>query len=284
MTLASKLGRLLTTTASDGRPAQTAQQLFQEWDLDNSGGIDKEEFRIACRKLGLVGDNTVPEAVWKLKGLSKAEKETCDALFDSLDLDSGGDLDLRELAAGLDNLKALWAKQADQQARVRTELSNMEENVALCERALSATQVFEATQAELTAIVDSPSLETKVGRQFIKLTKDKDIESLLNGWDADGDGQCTLKEAVAGLRAWGVQGGSDAELLTLVTGWDSNGNGILEFAELKVVMELTMDARKKTEQQVRDLKAKVNKDGMQAAARQRAAAKAVQQVQQAEVQ
>ena len=58
--------------------------LFRDWDEDESGRIDRTEFRRGLLALGI-----------------KAPREELDALFGSFDLDRSGQLDFRELNAAL---------------------------------------------------------------------------------------------------------------------------------------------------------------------------------------
>ena len=60
-------------------------EVFRAWDADNSGTIDKKEFRLGLQQLGL----------------TEVPREEVDALFDEIDADLSGEIDYRELAAKL---------------------------------------------------------------------------------------------------------------------------------------------------------------------------------------
>ena len=102
LSLAHKLGTKLSSLMACKE--QAARELFTEWDLDGDGSISRAEFRVACRKLEIIGDTSVPEAMFKLRGLSREETASCDALFETLDSDGGGELNLDEVSRGLDEL------------------------------------------------------------------------------------------------------------------------------------------------------------------------------------
>ena len=59
--------------------------LFQEWDEDGDGHVDRKEFRQAMSALGL---DALP-------------RKEVDALFDSFDKDGGGSIDYNELNTAL---------------------------------------------------------------------------------------------------------------------------------------------------------------------------------------
>ena len=139
----------------------------------------------------------------------------------------------------------------------------------LCERAAAATEIYEATEAEISALTASPSLELRVGRHFLKYTKDKDVADLLHGWDSNNDGVVDISEAVAGMRACGVKGPDD-ELKKLAKRWDANQNGTLEFDELKEAIDRLMEARIASDESIKELRARLSEEGNLAALRQRA--------------
>ena len=76
-------------------------------------------FRLACRKLRIIGDTNVPEAMFKYKGLSPAEIAEADLLFKSIDVDGSGALDISEVDEGLRELSnaGAAAREAGQEVR-----------------------------------------------------------------------------------------------------------------------------------------------------------------------
>jgi Ca2+-binding EF-hand superfamily protein len=44
--------------------AKTVEQIFKEFDTDNSGGIDKEEFNAGCKMLGFDMTAQEVEEIW----------------------------------------------------------------------------------------------------------------------------------------------------------------------------------------------------------------------------
>ena len=212
--------------------------------------------------------------MFKYKGLSEEDIRACDALFDALDLDGGGDIDLAELELGLANVQKLAEEQMRREASIQSQVSDTQANIMLCERAAVATEAAEATEAELKAITESPSTELKVGKQFTKYTKDRELAELLVEWDTNNDGIVDMKETVAGMRSCGVDG-TDEELDELARKWDDDGSGTLDIDELKVAIEQAMEARKASETLYTELKRRLGEENNLASLRQRAAGKAL---------
>ena len=98
-----------------------------------------------------------------------------DALFDNLDLDGGGDLDLEELSAGLEILLETAAKATGQQEALQEMLDSYNERAALYDQAAIATEAAEAVEVEIRALVDNPSIQLRAGKQLIKYTKDSQL-------------------------------------------------------------------------------------------------------------
>ena len=98
-----------------------------------------------------------------------------DALFDNLDLDGGGDLDLEELSAGLEILLETAAKAAGQQEALQEMLDSYNERAALYDQAAVATEAAEAVEVEIRALVDNPSIQLRAGKQLIKYAKDSQL-------------------------------------------------------------------------------------------------------------
>ena len=84
-TLSTDLGQWLLESGT------SVDKLGHEWDRNGDGDITKAEFRVNMRKLPIAAKIDVAEI---------------DALFDSLDTDHGGELDMGELKAALKKLLA----------------------------------------------------------------------------------------------------------------------------------------------------------------------------------
>ena len=253
-TLAVKLGDKLTVLVSERQ--QTAQEIVKEWDTDGSGCVSKPEFTLACRRLKLVGDPSIPEAMFKHRGLSKEDHAVVEALFDSLDLDGGGDLDPEELETGLHVLLEKAAAARGQQEALQEKLDSYNESAALYDQAAAATEAAEAIEGEIRELVDNPTIQLRAGKQLIKYTKESQLSDLLSSWDTSGDGEVDINEVVAGFKACGIDG-TDEELLSLAQGMDADGSGTLEMEELKVAVEELMSSRKASEQIYQEAKARL---------------------------
>ena len=168
-TLAARLGTKLRDLLHERN--QTPAELFADWDMDGSGSISRAEFTLAVRRMRLVGDPSVPEAMFRMRSLSKEDAAMVDALFDSLDLDGGGDLDLDEVAQGLDELLELAATAASEEAVTREIAESMTARAKMYEAAAAAAEAAEALAVEMKQLIDNPSIELRAGKQLIKYTK-----------------------------------------------------------------------------------------------------------------
>lgn len=116
--------------------------------------------------------------------------------------------------------------------------------------------VVALAEAELQALVSNPSVEVRVGKQFIRSCKEADLEELLVQWDTNGDGQVDHEEAVAGMRACGVEG-TDEELMALSMSFDADASGTLEIDEVRAGLERLMEARRAGERTYQELKSRL---------------------------
>jgi len=183
------------------RSAGRVVDLFKKIDGDGSNTVDKKEFRKAIRALGFSPDFYLNADV--------------DAVFDALDEDGGGSLDLLELTK---KLKPSTVATNKFRLRKKTEgrrgqaLASHVKLVSSADK--SATQqLAEVLAANRVRIID-----------------------LFRSWDEDGDGLISKKEFG---RAMGVLGfdAPKAAVDGLFGEWDKDGSGVLEFKELTKILQ-----------------------------------------------
>jgi len=143
-------------------------KLMREWDRNKDGELSKQEFKASMRtSLHL-----------------KADSKEIDSLFDSLDVDGGGTLDLKEIRVALQKLidAARSAALEDEAMRSRGELANQRAVDIL--RALHATMAFESEEARLQQLKDKPGVDHQLGEAFLVRARkgDTSVEDLIQTW------------------------------------------------------------------------------------------------------
>ena len=141
MGLAAKLGQSINKLMEEKGVAQ-APELFKMWDSDGNGLIDRSEWKSACKSMKLEG----------------ATDEGIDALYNELDGDGSGEIDLSELAEGLRLLRDKVAKAMNDLATVVTDVDGLQACAHVAVRAAEAADAFEAAEAALAALAgDAPN-------------------------------------------------------------------------------------------------------------------------------
>jgi Ca2+-binding EF-hand superfamily protein len=95
-----------------------ASDLFREWDVDHSGRIDRKELRRAVAALGLFGSRSSSSSPGggkdpKEEGEKARGLEAVDALFDRIDTDRTGSIDIKELSDALSHNSGRRRKASD---------------------------------------------------------------------------------------------------------------------------------------------------------------------------
>ena len=200
-TVEAKLGRLLNEKRIK------LEDLMQEWDRNHDGGIlfagrtrDLPICAPACHPLSLAmlrllmfhalldprfADISKQEFRLNVKKLGlDAPTQEMDELYDSLDLDGSGSLDLGEMKAALKKMQDDVRHVRESVSRVQAHVANMREVVALFKVAAKETEVVELHRRKLEAMRecarDGPA--TKVAATM--KAKNVKIEDLVGQWDS----------------------------------------------------------------------------------------------------
>jgi Ca2+-binding EF-hand superfamily protein len=194
---------------------------MREWDPNGDGKISKMEFRQDIRKL---------------LGMETDVREI-DALFESLDADSGGSLDASELKLALSTL---------QECAVRAErdgVAQRERAAAYRDLSAEASRVAEATRlAEEHARKLEAATNKSPGAQLGSIMTEKGIRAadVVAKWDRSGDGEIDKKEFRREVVALGVEA-TPSEIDALFESLDGDGGGSLDLKELRVALKSLQD-------------------------------------------
>ena len=246
--------------ASSGRVIDT----FKRWDTDLSGAIDKKEWKRGLLHIAQSKDAEVPP------------REEIEALFDAIDIDKSGQLELKELEKILrPGYGEVLSKrlQVGGAGEIEVEAKNRGHALRKRDKAMpheaGAGERFEySSLGGGTATAHARTLRgadlVKEGTQTVenahKLEMTLDLESgespevqlrtalaqnavrvidLFKDWDTSGDGRVSRKEFVRGVGLLGFPGGEAAA--HLFDEWDEDGSRTIEMRELNRVLRRGKD-------------------------------------------
>jgi len=218
--LTAKIGEALIRKGLD------LDQLVSEWDILGSGEITLVEFRKSLRdpKLGL------PTAL--------LEVGRVDALFQQLDEDHGGSLDLSEMRIAFQTFRSRARDLKASEEAARGQVQKRRQLAEEVQRAIDATEEFEEANVHLGLLrlmigkEDSPQqgggavavvmggLDVRLYAAMVK--KNLKVGELAQLWDTDGDGSISRAEFVRNVKAL-VSNAEDEEAVALFTKLDEDG-------------------------------------------------------------
>ena len=190
-------------------------RLFQQYDRDNSGSLDFDEFRRAVRKDCKVKTSEVPDSELK-------------ELFDHVDDDGSGEIDVEEFVELLQPVSMsvhMQSLQSGDGGSLGTPGASLSMSVAGAAKARRAADAAEAAARGATVcgrvlgmILDhAAARRTNVLRTFQR-------------FDADGSGELDADELKAALREIGLVVGPD-DLRSLLASMDTDGDGTISLSE-----------------------------------------------------
>lgn len=153
------------------------RDLFQRWDEDSNEVIDKAEFISACKAVQLDGVNELETAV--------------DELYALLDLEDGGDIDLREFIWGIETLSRQARARNQQEEACALEYARLHACAAAFDEAAAATTDLEVGTAALEHMLQCPSIERRVGEQLTSCRAK--LSNLWSDWVRNADGRLQLQ-------------------------------------------------------------------------------------------
>lgn len=185
--------------------------------------INLLEFRINVKKLELEG----------------VTMKHIDSLFESLDLDGGGSLDIRELNAAFVGLKEAARDAIERGDLGRRHATDLRVVCEVYEEADKATSAFEVTEADLQYARESQSTGSRLGA--LLKTRNLKIGDVVRAWDRDGTGSVDMKEFRHHVKALGFKA-KDDELDAVFLELDDDGSGALDLDELKTALKKLQDS------------------------------------------
>ena len=250
--LSVELGGVLMDKVEKGTKGQ--QDFFRELDANGDGSVTKIEFRQMLRKLGLVGEG------------AKYDVTQGDKLFDDLDEDKGGDLDLKEIVNAIKKLKARTLSVAKREKKAKEDADDWRRRA---KEMRDAAQLVEEKENIVTTLVDlrsNPSPEIRLATLLAK--KQLKPADLLSKMDTDRGGSIDVREFTSGLQALGLDATQD-ELEEIFKDLDADNSKSLEIEEIKTLVTQIHGVKIKAQDQEKRLKKDMKAFEERAAAVQR---------------
>ena len=234
--LAMQLGDVIGAKSAADKTGNFVDNLMREWDPNRDGTITKMEFRGNVRKM-----------------LPKADTKEIDALFEQLDDDGSGEMDVAEIKGALRKLQKQAAVAASSQSAVLARAAEMRAKADRIRKVKEETVVYEEAVLELQT-AEKKGVGAALG--FAIKEKGLNVNDIVSKWGNNRPGQVSKKEFRDGVRGV-IPTASGAEVDTLFATLDADGGGHLDTEELKDALRMLVKESAAVKDQVRNLKAKV---------------------------
>jgi len=209
-------------------------EMVVAWAKRGEEPISKMEFRQHVRKL-----------------VDKPDAKQIDALFESLDEDHGGTLDVSELKAALKKLQDAARTNATEHAKIALRVDALRERAASVQAVADATARAEDLEVKLKEVDGKKPAGARLG--LLLQRKSMKVGELVAKWDKTGSGQIQPSEFASNARALGLEA-DDQELDALFKMLDEDGSGTLDMIEMKHALRTLMDAAIEAEVSTASLK------------------------------
>ena len=231
--------------------------LVQQWAKRGEEPISKMEFRTHIRKL-----------------LDNPDTRDIDALFDKLDDDGGGTLDVPEMRAALKKLKDAAIKAKVEETAMLERASHFTSRADAARGAVSAMEQLEAARRELEECkTGKMSLRDRMGVILADKGSKSTVNETVSQWDDDGDGVISMTEFrkhVAKLT--GSVGTAAArpngEIDQLFKELDDDGSGSMDTKEMRLALTALKEDGKRVADKPKRLKKKAESCAAEAKAAQ----------------
>ena len=236
LTLPVRLGEALLAQAASDTSGKWVDDLVRDWDPNRDGVVSKMEFRQNVHRMLPTEHDLVGKEI--------------DALFDKLDLDHSGKLEVEELRKALASLQRM-AVDAEQSAKRVARSSEMQRKQATkCQAVIDVTLEYENAQIALNA-AERVSAASQLG--VVLKAKGFKVADLLHKWG--GKSGCVsrgqFKQEVTGM---GIDA-REEELDALFDKLDTDAGGTLDLDELKESLRILVDESTNARATIKQLKA-----------------------------
>jgi Ca2+-binding EF-hand superfamily protein len=216
--------------------------LAREWDPNRDGAITKMEFRQDIR-------NTVPDTE---RDKSEVTVVQIDALFDELDLNHSGELDMKEVMLAVKSLQVDAAKAEKARQGVRDKMAALNERTKAAEEVYELTKVYEEAEQAMR-VAEKGSIGAQVGT--LLKSKNFKVNDIVAKWSADAS-QISQAKFRQGILSLGVDA-PHSELNLLFDSLVKGQEGVLSTEELRDALKIMVEACAGIKESIKHLKAEL---------------------------
>ena len=180
----------------------------------------------------------------------KPDVKQIDSLFERLDDDNSGAIDVSELRTALKRLQTVAATAGSDAEKVSARAESFRERARQAGTALVATQQMESAYADMDQRSNEHSLESRLGA--LLHAKSMKLGELMLKWDRSGDGAIDKLEFRSNVRNLGLEA-SNVELDELFAKLDEDGGGTLDPTEIKHALRSLQESAEDTSKHMRKL-------------------------------
>ena len=210
-------------------------ELVQSWAKRGEEPINKMEFRQHVRKL-----------------VKNPDSKQIDGLFEMLDEDHGGTIDVGELRAALKKLQDEASRSGDVHLSIKEKADKFRSRADEARKAVVATRLAEQIASDLEGLKGNQTVEARLGSLLESKVSTAKINDVVSKWDVDGDGEIECAEFVKQTKKLGLMA-ETVEIEGLFRSLDSDGSGSLDHSELKRALRDLMTASNAAAKEIKRL-------------------------------
>ena len=181
------------------------------------------------------------------KLLDGSNAKEVDALFESLDDDKGGTLDIEELSKALFKFRQATANLEQQIQDTRSAAQLLHKRSEQCMSAAQTTRDAEQADARLEELRNNKSCGARLGAMLVQ--RNLKVADLVKQWDPSGDGDVDKDEFRQHVTSLGIDSTTE-EIDALFASLDEDGGGSLDMHEIKMALKTLKDQSEKATMEV----------------------------------
>ena len=173
-----------------------------------------------------------------------------DELFNEIDADHGGTLDVPELTAAMKDLQAEAKAKSAHVDAITGQIAKLEARIKDVEDVMRATEAAETQEHEYEVIKGGHSIEAMLGKELMR--RSTKITDLVNTWEST-NGEIDKAQFRRNVRSMGIEA-NDETLNGLFDSQDKDGGGTLDLGEIRRALEVWKMAMNEADKKAASMK------------------------------